>query len=87
MNCLCSTCRLTLIRAVCRQPFPYQIMEELPVTRTESGTPPLPFFSRECYGLWLLKNSIFLKTAKIWGYKMSRKTRTSFVGHPSAKFF
>ena len=28
---------------------------------------PLQFFSRECYGLWLLKNSIFLKTAKIWG--------------------
>jgi hypothetical protein len=36
---------------------------------------------------WLLKNSIFVKTAEIWGIENVGKPRESFVGLRSAKFF
>jgi hypothetical protein len=37
--------------------------------------PPDPHSER--YGLWLLKNSIFLKTAKIWGIENVQENQES----------
>jgi len=42
----------------------------------------------ERYRLWLLKNSIFFKTARIWGdRKCLGKLRKSFVEHPDTILF